>query len=92
MATYAAARQGDWANFGSKQAGVWKVTHDNSTQYFDTGMGKVWFAIPMSETASGACSQTVFNSNDGTADSAAGYVYHSVEGDGDITYYLVIGW
>ena len=89
---FSAAKQKPQASFGNLTAMTFKVTHDNSTAYFDTGLSHVWWASEVSQTATNGIDQIVFNSNDGTEGTAAGYVYFTAEGDGDVTYFLVIGW
>ena len=88
---FSATKRGGWMNLGSQQACVWRIVHDGSTGYFDTGLNDVLFAIMVSETDSGDLDMMCFNSNDGTKGSAMGYVYFDNEGNGDITYILVIG-
>ena len=91
MATFAAVKQKPSLNLGSIQGGIWKVTHDGTIAYFHTGLNHVMFACVVSEDSSNEIDQVVFDSNDGTAGTDAGSVWFTVETDGDITYFMVLG-
>lgn len=91
MATYAATKEYPDLSLGNVRGQIWSVTHDGSTQYFNTGLNNIIFAVISSEQSSGD-HQIVLNSNDGTEDTSMGALYHAAQDDTNTSTILVIGY